>query len=64
MVSYNNVQYQKELTIQLWENLKTNGRTDGETDKDESDFIGRCSTNVECPTIQEKDKVLRVGKLY
>ena len=29
-------------------------RTDGETDKDESDFIGRCSTNVERPTIFKK----------
>ena len=31
--------------IQSRENLVTDGRTDGQTD--ESDFIGRCPTNVE-----------------
>ena len=52
MVSYNHVQYQKKLMIQSWENLVTDGRTDGRTDgqTDESDFIGRCQTNVERPT--------------
>ena len=34
--------------IQSWENLVTDGRTDGQTD--ESDFIGRCPINVERPT--------------
>ena len=33
--------------IQSWENLVTDRRTDGHTYK--SDFIGRCSTNVERP---------------
>ena len=33
--------------IQSWENLVTDGRTDRQTD--ESDFIGRCPTNVERP---------------
>ena len=48
MGSYHDVPYQKKLMIQLWENLVTDGRTDGQTD--ESDFIGRCPTNVERPT--------------
>ena len=37
MVSYHHVQYRK-----------TDGQTDEQTD--ESDFIGRSPTNVECPT--------------
>ena len=41
MVSYHNVQYQKKLMIQSWENLVTDGQTD------ESDFIRRCPTNAE-----------------
>ena len=41
MVGYHPVQYQKKLMIQSWENLVTDGQTD------ESDFIGRCPTNVE-----------------
>ena len=38
--------------IQSWENLVTERRTDGQTDKqmDESDFIGRILSNVECWT--------------
>ena len=44
MVSYHHVQYQKKLLIRSWENL-SDGRTDEQTD--ESDFIGRCPTNVE-----------------
>ena len=32
---------------QSWENLVTDERTDRRTD--ESDFIGRCATNVERP---------------
>ena len=37
--------------IQSRENLVMNGRTDGQTDVQtgESDFIGRCLTNVERP---------------
>ena len=46
MVSYHHLQYQKKLMIQSWQNLVMEGRTDGQT---ESDFIGRCSTNVERP---------------
>ena len=34
--------------IQSWENLVTDGRADRRTDE-ESDFIGRCPTNVERP---------------
>ena len=48
MGSYHDAPYQKKLMIQLWENLVTDGRTDRQTD--ESDFIGRCPTNVERPT--------------
>ena len=35
--------------IHSWENLVTEGRTDGQTD--ESDFIGRCPTDVERPNL-------------
>ena len=45
MVSYHHVQYQKKLMIRSWENLSDGRRTDEQTD--ESDFIGRCPTNVE-----------------
>ena len=44
MVSYHHVQYQKKIMIRSWENL-SDGWTDEQTD--ESDFIGRCPTNVE-----------------
>ena len=37
MVSYHYVQYQKKLTIQSWENLVTDGRTDGQTNQ-QTDF--------------------------
>ena len=47
MVSNHNVQYQKKLIIQSWENVVTDGRTDTGRYTDESDFIGRCPTNVE-----------------
>ena len=50
MVSYHHVQYQKNLIIQSQEILVTDRRTD------KSDFIGRCSTNVECPTKKGKKK--------
>ena len=30
MVSYHHVQYKKKLMIQSWENLLTDGRTDGQ----------------------------------
>ena len=33
MVSYHYVQYQKKLMIQSWENLVTDERTDGRTDR-------------------------------
>ena len=41
--------------IQSSENLVTDGRTDGQTDRrtdgqaNDSDFIGRCPTNLERP---------------
>ena len=49
MVTYH-VQYQKKLMIQSWEDLVTDGGTNGKTD--ESDFMGRCPTNVRGPTIK------------
>ena len=49
MVRYQHVQYQKKLMIQSRENLVTDGRTGRQTE--ESDFIGRCRTNVERPKI-------------
>ena len=60
MVSYHHVPYQKKLMIQSWENLVTDGRTDERTDgqTDESDFIGRCPTNVERPTIETLEKIM------
>ena len=49
MASYHNVQYQKKLMIQSWKKL-SEGRSDGRTDRDkESNFIGRCLTNVMRP---------------
>ena len=42
IITYN---IRKKLMIQSWVNLVTDGRTDGQTY--ESDFIGRCPTNVE-----------------
>ena len=47
MVTYHRVQYQKKLMIQSGENLVTDRRTERQTD--ESDFIGRCPTNVVRP---------------
>ena len=52
VVSFHHVQFQKKLMIQSRENLVTDGRTDGQTD--ESDFIRRCPTNVEHPTLTIK----------
>ena len=56
MVSYHHVQYQKRQIIQSWENLLTDGWTDRRTEgqKNESDFIGRCPTNVERLKVIEK----------
>ena len=56
MVSYHYVQYQKKQMIQSWENLVTDGRTDKRTEgqKNESDFIGCCPTNVERLKVSEK----------
>ena len=56
--SYHHVQYQKKLRIQSVENLMTDGQTDGQTD--ESDFIGRCSTNVERPSCKNETKITEV----
>ena len=58
MVTYHHVQYQKNLMIQSWENLERDGRTDRQMDQ--SDFTGRCPTNVEHPKIDKtKDRLLR-----
>ena len=48
MVSYHHLQYQKKLMIQSWEILVTDTRTNLWTDgqRDKSDIIGRCPTNV------------------
>ena len=35
--------------IQTWENFVTDGRTDRQRQSEESDFMGRCQTNVERP---------------
>ena len=61
MVSYHHVQYQKKLMIQSWENLVTDRQTDRRTDRqtDESDFIGRCPTNVKRPIIKEVHEGVR-----
>ena len=42
---------ESNLMMQSWENLVTDGRTDGQADKqmDESDFRGRSPTNIERP---------------
>ena len=52
MVSYHHAQYQKKLMNQSSENLVTDGQANKQTDRrtDESDFIGRCPTNIERPT--------------
>ena len=61
MVSYHHVQYQKKLMIQSWKNLVSDGLTDGQTERqtDESDFIGRCLTNIERPIL---NRVLYLNK--
>ena len=42
---------ESNLMMQSWENLVTDGRTDGQADKqmDESDFRGHSPTNIERP---------------
>ena len=58
MVSYHHVKYQKKTNDPILKK-STDGRmdrqTDGRTDRqtDESDFIGRCPTDVERPTESE-----------
>ena len=59
MVSYHHVQYQKKLVIQSWEILVMQRRTDGRTY--ESNFIGRCPTNVERPTLLHKLDIYTIG---
>ena len=51
MISYHHVQHQKKLKIQT---LVTDERTNRQTD--ESDFIGCCPTNAECPTVLFGDR--------
>ena len=55
-VSYHHVQYQKKIMIQSCENLVTVGRMGGQTD--ESDFIGRCPTNVDRPKSEKTDELV------
>ena len=59
MVSYHHVKYQKKTNDPILKTFtdggmdgRTAGRMDGHTDgqTDESDFIGRCPTDVERPT--------------
>ena len=61
MVSYHHVQYQIELIIQSRENLIREERTDREMDRQtgESNFIGRCPTDVE-RTNREQDKIVKL----
>ena len=49
MVSYHHVQYQKKQMIQSWEHLVSDRQTDRQ--REESDFIGNCLTNIEHLTI-------------
>ena len=53
LVGYHHEQYQEKLMIHYWENLVTDGRTDRQRDRqtEESDFTGRCPTNVERPIV-------------
>ena len=53
MVSYN-VQYQKKLIIQSWQNLVNDRQTDRQIDN--SYFIGSCPTNVKHPTYKHSNK--------
>ena len=50
MVSYYHVQYQKKTIDPILRKF-SDGRTDGPTERQtkESDFIGRCPTNVKRP---------------
>ena len=45
------IQPWKNLLTEGWTDERTDGHTDGQTD--ESDFIGRCLTDVERPTESE-----------
>ena len=59
MVSYHRLQCQEKPDTPILRKLsegQTDGRTDGPTD--ESDFIGRCLTNVERPTNEKLLPVL------
>ena len=54
MVSYHHVQHQtntNDLILRQLSDGRTDGRIHGQTDKqrNESDFIGRCPTNVKRP---------------
>ena len=54
MVNYHHVQQKKtnDLILRQLSDGRTDGRIHGQTDKqrNESDFIGRCPTNVKRPT--------------
>ena len=48
-----------------WMDRWKNGRTDGPTDpRDESDFIGHCPTNIECPTEIKQTEILMNKPVY
>ena len=55
MVSYYHVQHQKANDPVL-----RNPSTDGRTDRDKSDFIGRCKTNVERQTLKRGDRTIYI----
>ena len=52
MDSYDHVQYQRKMNDPVMKKV-SDRRTDGRTDRqtDESDLIGRCPTNFECPIV-------------
>ena len=54
----------KKLMIQSWENLLTDGQSDGRTNgqTNESAFTGRCPTNVERPITLVSDGRLHVRR--
>ena len=62
MASYHHVQYQKKTNDPILKKFtdggmdadeRLGGRTDTDGQTDESDFIGRCPTDVERPTESE-----------
>ena len=67
MVSYHYVQYQKKLMIQSWENLVTDERTDGRTDRQKrvtSHKAVRLTSSVHHVGNQNKNKNKREPSLF